>query len=122
LINDFANKFTPFSTSDAALWNSSSPLSTIMKIQLDEVFGITTADGDVICSQYDPCCWIFTTLGSSDGISGGGIHPVSGNRKFGYTYENGIFVIFTQGADRATTWYHGINDSQTAFDLGSAEK
>jgi hypothetical protein len=119
-INDFADKFTPQSPADLAMWNSSAPLSTILNIRLlaEPITGSALADGDVICAQYEPCCWIFSTLRSSNGLTGGGYHPVSGNRKFGYTFEDGVFVLYTQGADRTTTWYHSLNNSEMAFSAG----
>lgn len=120
-INNFADKFSPFSPNDVAMWESNNPLTTVMEITMvtAPITNAAIADGDVICSQYDPCCWIFTTL-HSPAITGSGYHPVSGNRKFGYTYEDGVFVLYTQGADRTTTWYHSLNESARAFSEADA--
>jgi hypothetical protein len=78
------------------------------------IFEIEFVDGDVICSDFQSDYWIFTTLIAHSTL-GNGWHPVSGNRQFGYTYENNIFTLYTRGADRATTWYHAINNSNEAF-------
>jgi hypothetical protein len=119
-INNFAPKFTPHSAFDMQLWNSRNPLTTIMEISMavEPFTGLDLADGDVICSQYEPCCWIFTTLYNSATLGGNGFHPVSGNRKFGYRILDGQFVLYTQGADRATKWWHAINGGNNAYDAG----
>jgi hypothetical protein len=113
-INDFAPKFNPYDEPyDKDLWASENPLGTIMRIIIDAI-----TDGDVIASQYEECCWIFTTLRGPAYRSG--YHPVSGNRMFGYAVQNGQTIIYTRGADRTTTWYHGINDSEVAFEGADA--
>jgi|GEM_PF-5781593 len=113
-INDFAPKFEPYDDPyDKDLWASENPLGTIMHITMNVL-----ADGDVIASHNDECCWIFTTLRGP--IYWAGYHPVSGNRMFGYAIQNGKTIIYTRGVDRTTTWYHGINDSQNAFEAADA--
>jgi hypothetical protein len=44
--------------------------------------------------------WVFTTV-EDKFIGGDGYHPVSGNRMFGYTIENGKYIYFTKGSDNA---------------------
>lgn len=108
-INDFAPEFLPYDIPyDSVTWFSDNPLTAILKINV-----AATESGDVITSQYEECCWVFTTLKGS--ITGSGVHPVSGNRQFGYRAVNGGFEFYTKGADRTTTWYHGIFDSGIAF-------
>ena len=114
-INDFADKFTPDAGNDGyddpAIWNSNSPLLAVLNIDLGP-----QVDGDVICSQYSNCCWVFTTLEESS-VLGGGYHPVSGNRIFGYKVDNltGDFILYTRGADRTTTLMHSTFWSSIAF-------
>jgi hypothetical protein len=64
---------------DEALWNSSNPLSTIISIS------IALDDGNVVCSDFQSCCWVFTTLQAlwKPFTWKDGVHPVSGNRQFG---------------------------------------
>lgn len=33
-----------------------------------------------------------------------------------YAVQNGKTIIYTRGVDRTTNWYHGLNDSQIAFE------
>ena len=112
-INEFARKFTPYDDPyDAELWVSEDPVSTIFQIQMTPVPG--AVDGDVICSQYMECCWVFTTLRGPWYASG--YHPVSGNRQFGYgVLVDGHLEVYTKGLDRTTTWYHSIGDSRPAL-------
>ncbi len=116
-INDFATKFDPYSDPyDKILWESENPLGAVITITMKDykITPFVDADGDVIVSQYEECCWIFTTLRGP--VYESGYHPVSGNRQFGYVVQNGKTIIYTKGADRTTNWYHGLNDSQIAFE------
>lgn len=65
------------------------------------VFGsITIGQGDVITSGYSNNSWIFSTVYSEVD----GYHPVSGNRKFGFTNNNnGTYTFFTRGIDRVSS-------------------
>jgi hypothetical protein len=110
-INNFAPKFDPYSSYDANLWLGDNPLTSIMSIQMLSNPGLV--DGDVITSQFDECCWVFTTLRGS--VFESGDHPVSGNRQFGYRVTNSGFEFYTKGVDRTTRWWHGIKDSGQAF-------
>jgi hypothetical protein len=112
-INNFTSDlsvFYPYDIPyDSIKWFSENPLGSIMRIKIDK--GV---DGDVLTSQYESCCWIFTTLRGPADMSG--YHPVSGNRMFGYQTNGTEVTIFTRGTDRTTTWYHSLNGSQIAFD------
>jgi hypothetical protein len=100
-INDFVNtnfgEFNPINQNEVNLWQSNNPLTTVISID------IPFQDGSVVCSFYEQCCWIFTTLDAP--FFGDGIHPVSGNRQFGWrTNNDGNIEIFTKGADRMAIW------------------
>ncbi len=63
-------------------------------------------DGSVICSSYSPSNWIFSTIEVpfNPFVTGyDGLHPVSGNREFGYIQNsNGTYTFYTRGVDRIT--------------------
>ncbi|WP_147474510.1 hypothetical protein [Chryseobacterium nematophagum] len=104
-INLFAEKFSPLVSSsygvdDAALWFSNNPLGSLMHIE------IPGDNGTVICSGYNVQAWVFTTVQAPFNLDG--MHPVSGNRLFGYyTDHNGFMYIYTRGVDRFTKPYGG---------------
>jgi hypothetical protein len=113
-INDFTDgpEFNPFSQDDITLWHSNDPLSTVISIN------IFPDNGTVITSQFEPCCWVFTTLKTPPIYDG--THPVSGNRQFGYIQnQDGSFTFYSKGADRLTSWYHALS-APIAF--GSADE
>lgn len=88
---------------DNQLWNSSNPINSIIGINIPGLLGINDPifddDGAVILSQFSNSSWTFTTI--FDPIYG--IHPVSGNRDFGYSQNpNGSIVFYTRGVDRLT--------------------
>lgn len=87
--------FTPIK-GDEAIWNSSNPLGAILHIEIQG--GLD--NGSVMCTDYEPNYWVFTTV-EDKFIGGDGYHPVSGNRMFGYTIENGKYIYFTKGSDNA---------------------
>lgn len=118
-INDFAPTFTPYDAPyDWDLWYSDNPLASVMQIQMSALSGFI--DGDVIVSQYEECCWVFTTLKGPFYASGD--HPVSGNRQFGYRIaSDGIgFEFYCKGADRTTQPWHALNNSGFAFEQADA--
>lgn len=86
--------WTPI-TSDNALWTSSDPLGAILNIT------IPFDDGGVVTSDHDACCWVFSTVKDPGLFNEVGTHPVSGNRQFGMTTENGVKTFFIKGADRS---------------------
>ena len=99
-INDFVDtsiaRFTPYGVGDAAMWISTSPVGAAIHIAM-------TDDGTVVCSQSTPLDFVFSTTQSYRD----GAHPVSGNRQFGVrSNPDGGWILYTRGADRATTWYH----------------
>jgi len=88
-------------------WQSSNPFNTVMSIDIKiaTIPGTNISigdDGSVICSQFENCCWLFSTLKAPMfPIDEDGFHPVSGTRQFGYEVNpGGGYTFFTKGADR----------------------
>lgn len=94
-INDFVDKEASEFLDDGG-WDSSNPLGTVLSIDING-----PDNGSVICSQFEDCCWIFSTVKAPFMPGFDGYHPVSGNRQFGYLINaDGSMTIFTKGADR----------------------
>jgi hypothetical protein len=99
-INQFAETFTPivnssYGINDTSLWFSNNPLGALIHIE------IPGDNGTVVCSGYNSQAWIFTTIKAP--ITLDGLHPVSGNRLFGYSVDsNGFMYLYTRGVDRFT--------------------
>jgi len=104
-INDFVDTdnstFTPIQ-GDESLWLSDNPVSAVITINIDLPLGFPGDDGSVICAQNESCCWIFSTVKAPHfPITSDGLHPVSGNRQFGYLINSdGHMEIYTRGVDR----------------------
>ncbi|WP_241280135.1 hypothetical protein [Chryseobacterium cucumeris] len=102
-LNLFAEKFTPivdnyYGINDTFLWNSSNPLGALIHIE------IPIDNGTVICSGFGPKAWVFSTIKAPMSMGYDGIHPVAGNRLFGY-YVNpsdNTMYIYTRGVDRVS--------------------
>ncbi|MCI3937789.1 hypothetical protein MQX03_11290 [Chryseobacterium aahli] len=102
-LNLFAEKFTPivdnhYGINDTALWNSSNPLGTLLHIE------IPIDNGTVVCSGLGPQAWIFSTIKAPMSMGYDGVHPVAGNRLFGF-YVNptdNTMYIYTRGVDRVS--------------------
>lgn len=98
-INNFVNTnnsdFTPYNhynVDDRALWASANPLGAIVSIDIRG-----PQNGSVIVSNYTPSSWTFSTL--KDPYNK--VHPVSGNREFGFTANSdGSYTFYTKGVDR----------------------
>jgi hypothetical protein len=109
-INSFVegSTFTPiednyYNIHETALWNSSNPLGALIHIH------ISLDDGTVVCSDYSTSSWIFSTVKAPLSWSYDGIHPVAGNRQFGYSVDaNGNMTIYTRGVDRVS---HNYSDT-----------
>src|SRR5690606_19792293 len=82
-----------------AIWTSNNPLNAIISINMQP------DSGSVICSKYTSNHWYFTTLTTPWAFSFtqddyDGLHPVSGNRAFGYYQDtNGNYVFYVRGID-----------------------
>ncbi|WP_192821638.1 hypothetical protein [Rufibacter sp. LB8] len=114
-INNFVDsensEFTPYNhynIDDRALWSSTNPLGAIVSI---DIFG--PRNGSVIVSNYTSNSWTFSTL--KDPFNG--VHPVSGNRQFGYsTNSDGSYTFYTRGVDRLSDIW--ITASQPTATIG----
>lgn len=108
-MNDFVdNSITAFSPStitgfsEAQIWNSNNPFGGVIHLDISGGAG----DGTVICTEYNPNNWIFSTIEVPykpfrQGFDGE--HPVSGNREFGFAQNvNGSYTFYTRGVDRIT--------------------
>jgi len=120
-INDFVDpsyshfypydeRYPPPSFGDKARWLSSGPESAVISISMrmvrtwpgsDPTYYFRPDRGSVVCAQHEPNFWIFSTIYTDEDWG----HPVSGNRQFGFIQDpnNGSFIFFTRGADRATS-------------------
>lgn len=90
--------FGPWKSGDHALWNSNNPVGAILNIDMFVDSGFNPESGAVLCSDAGPDYWTFTTLTGA----GDGIHPVSGNREFGYDVEGEGAIVYTMAVDRVT--------------------
>ncbi|MFA0961113.1 hypothetical protein AB9P05_04875 [Roseivirga sp. BDSF3-8] len=100
-INDFVNSdisvFTPHPDlpGEELLWHGS-PLASIIQIDMYNFFG-NVDDGTVICSDYQPASWTFSTIKCPADFQ----HPVAGNRKFAIEQNpDGSYEVYTSGVDR----------------------
>lgn len=108
-INDFINtSYSEFSPStqtgfnESQIWLSENPLTAIIHINIPFPAG----DGSVICSQTTSSTWVFSTIEMPYFVLQGddGVHPVSGNREFGFlTNADGSYTFYTRGTDRIST-------------------
>lgn len=103
-INSFVDtrisEFSPYDGAEAAVWNSGSPLGSVVHIDMKAFGGwVNPDDGSVVVAEHAADHWIFSTIWTVMDMA----HPVSGNRQFGYTAAEGAgFVFYTRGADRTT--------------------
>jgi len=97
--NDFFDepRFFPYSRSDGSLWGSSTPVGSVMRIDLG---GFQW--GDVVTSQHvlqipnlGASYWRFSTVHTPED----GSHPVAGTRDFGIQRTSRGWVFFTRAAD-----------------------
>lgn len=99
-INDFTD-FPQFGTvfepipGDINLWNSTNPLGSIIEID------IPVDDGAVVCSDYNSCCWIFSTVKDPVLFNNLGSHPINGSRQFGIAENGGNKYFYNKGCERA---------------------
>lgn len=116
-LNDFAatssvfdTKFMPYdATIDTPVWVSANALGAIIDIDIPG-----PDNGAVVVSEHAFNHWIFTTV-TAPTIWGPGLHPVSGNRMFGFRQTADNLVFFIRGADRVSSPYMPEDRS---FDAG----
>jgi hypothetical protein len=90
-------QFFAYDAKNATKWLSADPLGAVVHIDMlsgNPYFNFD--DGSVVCSESTPSSWVFTTVWTT----GDWGHPVSGNRRWGYTASGGTLTFFTRGADR----------------------
>lgn len=94
------SSFSPYESRDKAAWNSS-PLGSVivikipLKLRPDEDAGIVTSEYSLALMR-----WRVATVRLPR--TRGGNHPVSGIREWGMKIQNGGYIFYTRGADRAT--------------------
>lgn len=113
-INSFVNtNYSYFSPHPALIGEDqrwlNNPLGSIISIDVPG-----PDDGSVIISDYTSSYWTFTTI--TDPWNN--LHPVSGNRKFGFKASQNGYVFFTQGADRITNKAGNLIAEITAIAAG----
>ncbi len=97
-INTDFSEFTPYDlvntgVNEESLWNSDNPLGALLHIEIPK------DEGSVVCSDYSPNQWKFTTIRAPKDWD----HPVTGNREFGFTEQpDGSYIYYTRGVDRIT--------------------
>ncbi|MCX8533885.1 hypothetical protein [Chryseobacterium luquanense] len=102
-LNQFAEKFTPivdsyYGINDTNLWNSSNPLGSLIHIE------IPFDNGTVVCSGFGSKAWVFSTIKAPMSNGYDGVHPVAGNRLFGYYIDpnDSTMYLYTRGVDRVS--------------------
>jgi len=93
--------FLPYSHGDTILWNSSSPLTSIIKIDAwaeGLPFSEIADDGAIMISEFTTDHWIGSTIQTAFS----GTQPFSGNRQWGYiTNSSGNLELYAKAVDVA---------------------
>ncbi|MEN7341449.1 MAG: S8 family serine peptidase [Pseudomonadota bacterium] len=93
------SSFRPYNRASARRWRSSTPVGSVLHIDMKTAGGyLNPDDGSVVCARATASDWIFSTIWTPADFG----HPVSGNRQFGFTQQNGEWIFYTRGADRTT--------------------
>jgi hypothetical protein len=101
----------PSISGEISRWQNS-PLGSIVYI------AIPGDPGTVVCSDYNSDSWTFSTIFDAPRAKR---HPVSGNRKFGYTQNvDGSYTFYTRGVDRLTSSFDQLFStlSKVVYDDG----
>lgn len=120
-INQFVDtnitEFSPYDNKESEKWNSSSPLTSVVHIDMKAWEGwLNPDDGSVVASEITPQYWIFSTIFAPSDCA----HPVSGNRQFGFIQQpDGSYIFYTRGADRPTRL---IDKTMSSTVFGAADK
>jgi len=83
-------------------WTSGSPLGTVLSIDFNAPGGIEF--GSVVSIVNASNRWVFATAQTPVDDD----HPVSGNRRFGFTRNGSQITFYTRGVDRISTTYHRL--------------
>ncbi len=93
---------------DKPVWESDNPLGAVIDIQVNvgDLLGLPPFSplidrALVVCSLTELRRWIFSTLRGP--LSGAAGHPVIGNRMWAIDSAGQDWMLYTMGADRATT-------------------
>lgn len=93
--------FYPYYSQDAIMWNSTSPINTIIRINAwgDVIFSdLVSDDGAIMISAFTPEYWIGSTVQTF--ITG--TQPFSGNRQWGHlTNQSGNLELYARAVDVA---------------------
>lgn len=103
--------------SERTIWTGKCAESAVLNIDMVTMWGVVNPDdGSVICSRHDSGVFCFSTVETL----GDALHPVNGNREFGFFIRPGDgstiaaslnsvqrvtlpqYVFFTRGADRVS--------------------
>jgi RHS repeat-associated protein len=112
--------FGPSKASEGELWNSSNPLTSIMRFVVNPNLCCDMdliRDGmAVMTTNYNitenSMSWVFTPVYSD--LNGDFGHPLAGHRQFGLTSNgNGSFTFFTRGIDSP----YGMLDNMMSKDI-----
>lgn len=109
-INDGHTFFEPYNSSWTQVCASELPSEALgcyfyIRIKLHLTL---TDDGAVVISDITPQYWIFTTVFAIGhrkmaADTGSCMHPITGNREFGYKYvPNQGYIFYTRGVDRVS--------------------
>ena len=94
-------KFVPYGSTDAAIWNSTNPLTAIIGIDASSDIPLGDAisdDGAIMISAYTSQYWIGSTIQTPFS----GTQPFSGNRQWGYlTNQKGNLELYARAVDIA---------------------
>jgi hypothetical protein len=92
---------------DGPTWSSDDPLGTVIDINVNVGGFLRMPPWEafidhslVSCSGADDHRWIFTTMQGGPAAK----HPVSGNRMFAVDEAGSDWILYTMGADRATSF------------------
>ena len=124
---DVSWTFSPYSQQDINIWNSTDPLSAIIKISAwgDVIFSdLVSDDGAIMISEYTSNYWIGSTVETF--LTG--TQPFSGNRQWGYiTNLKGNLELYARAVDIArvsTISLYGPGTDEckedTYFNIGEA--
>ncbi len=119
LIDQSITTFGPYvlpskNIDDTNLWNSNNPVNGMLHLHIPAPWylglGIATNDGSVVVDDDTNDHWTVSTIKSTlDGM-----HPVTGNRRWGYdTNTDGSYTFYVTGADRITNPFGQL--AQTIF-------
>ncbi len=111
-LGDFIDKdvarFTFYDKRSLKQWASPDPIGAVMRFDIGSASWNLNAGiegASVVVTRATDLSWTFSTVHTEEDHG----HPVSGNREFGLaTQADGSYVLYTRGADRATSWIDSV--------------